>query len=127
MEEAVRTNIYRRTDDKPMTISQHDDDKPMLNQKTDDKPTTILQYADDKPTINQKTDDKPTIKRDAKSLILAYFDTHEECTLKELSEMLGLKTTQTKHYLHDLVETGRIIAKGANKNRTYSLVTEENE
>ena len=117
MEEAVRTNIYRRTDDKPMTISQHDDDKPMLNQKTDDKPTTILQYADD----------KPTIKKDAKSLILAYFDTREECTLKELSEMLGLKTTQTKHYLHDLVEAGKIIAKGANKNRTYSSVTEENE
>ncbi|MBO4639580.1 MAG: hypothetical protein J5710_07485 [Treponema sp.] len=85
------------------------------------EPTTILQYADDKPTTNQKADDKPTIKKDAKSLILAYFDTHEECTLKELSEMLGLKTTQTKHYLHDLVEAGRIIAKGANRNRTYIL------
>ena len=192
MEEAVRTNIYRRTDDKSTTILQHADDKPTTNQKADDKPTikkdakslilayfdtheectlkelsemlglkttqtkhylydlveagkiiakganrnrtyilnkptTILQYAADKLTKNQKTDDKPTIKKDAKSLILAYFDTHEECTLKELSDMLGLKTTQTKHYLHDLVEAGKIFAKGANKNRTYSLVTEENE
>ncbi len=99
MEIAIRTNIYRKTDDKPTT-------KP----KTDDKPTT-------KP----ETDDKPTTKRNAKSLILEYLENHEECALKELSEMLGLKATQTKFYLYDLVESGKIIAKGANRNRTYIL------
>lgn len=99
MEIAIRTNIYRKTDD-----------KPMINQKTDDKPT-----------ISQKTDDKPTTKRNAKSLVLEYLENHEECALKEISEMLGLKATQTKFYLYDLVESGKIIAKGANRNRTYIL------
>ncbi|MCR5622158.1 MAG: hypothetical protein K6G18_09905 [Treponema sp.] len=50
---------------------------------------------------------------------------HEECSLKELSEMLGLKATQTKFYLHELMEFGKIIAKGANRNRTYILNTTE--
>ena len=99
MEVAVRINIYRKTDDKP----------------------TIKQNTDDKPTIKQNTDDKPTINKDAKTLILEYLLKHEECTLKELSEMLGLKATQTKFYLHDLVESSKIIAKGANRNRTYIL------
>jgi predicted ArsR family transcriptional regulator len=69
----------------------------------------------------RKTDDKPTIKKDSKTLILEYLLKHKECALSELSEMLGLKATQTKFYLHDLVESGKIIAKGANRNRTYIL------
>ena len=103
MEVAIRTNIYRKTDD-----------KPTINYQTDD-------ISGDKPTLNQLTDDKPTIKKNAKSLIIDYLKEHNECTLKELSDMLGLRATQTKYYLYDLVESGKIIAKGANKNRTYIL------
>ena len=99
MEIAVRTNIYRKTDEKP----------------------TIKPRTDEKPTIKPESDDKPTTRKNAKSLILEYLENHEECALKELSEMLGLKATQTKFYLYDLVESGKIVAKGANRNRTYIL------
>jgi fido (protein-threonine AMPylation protein) len=67
--------------------------------------------ADDKPTI---TDDKPTI-------ILAYLKEKGPCRTAELSSLLGLKPTQTKAYLYQLLQEGKIVAHGANRNRTYSL------
>ena len=69
------------------------------------------QTADDKPTI---TDDKPTI-------ILGYLKEKGSCKTAELSAILGLKPTQTKAYLYQLLQEGKIVAHGANKNRTYSL------
>ena len=60
------------------------------------------------------TDDKPTI-------ILAYLKEKGQCKTSELSELLGLKPTQTKAYLYKLLQEGKIVAHGANKNRTYSL------
>ena len=76
-------------------------------EETGVKPTT----TDDKPTI---TDDKPTI-------ILAYMKEKGHCKTAELSALLGLKPTQTKAYLYKLLQEGKIVAHGANKNRTYSL------
>ena len=74
--------------------------------------------TDDKPTINDTkltiTDDKPTI-------ILAYLKENGSCKTAELSALLGLKPTQTKAYLYQLLQEGKIVAHGANKNRTYSL------
>ena len=67
--------------------------------------------ADDKPTI---TDDKPTI-------ILAYLKENGSCKTAELSSLLGLKPTQTKAYHYQLLQEGKIVAHGANRNRTYSL------
>ena len=67
--------------------------------------------ADDKPTI---TDDKPTI-------ILAYLKEKGSCRTAELSTLLGLKPTQTKAYLYQLLQEGKIVAHGANRNRTYTL------
>ena len=67
--------------------------------------------ADDKLT---PTDDKPTI-------ILAYLKEKGQCKTSELSELLGLKPTQTKAYLCKLLQEGKIVSHGANKNRTYSL------
>jgi len=61
-----------------------------------------------------KTDDKPTI-------ILAYLKEKGSCRTAELSALLGLKPTQTKAYLYQLLQEGKIVAHGANKNRTYSL------
>lgn len=75
--------------------------------KTDDKLTT----TDDK---SVKADDKPTI-------ILGYLKEKGSCRTAELSALLGLKPTQTKAYLYRLLQEGRIMAHGANKNRTYSL------
>ena len=73
---------------------------------TDDKPTT----TDDN---HAPTDDKPTI-------ILAYLREKGSCKTTELSALLGLKPTQTKAYLYRLLQAGKIVAHGANKNRTYS-------
>ena len=67
--------------------------------------------ADDKPTI---TDDKPTI-------ILAYLKEKGPCRTAELSSLLGLKPTQTKAYRYQLLQEGKIVAHGANRNRTYTL------
>ena len=50
------------------------------------------------------TDDKLTVTDDKPTIILAY-----------------LKPTQTKTYLYKLLQEGKIVAHGANKNRTYSL------
>ncbi len=60
------------------------------------------------------TDDKPTI-------IQAYLKEKGSCRTAELSALLGLKPTQTKAYLYQLLQEGKIVAHGANKNRTYSL------
>ena len=82
-------------------------DAPDGWKSTDDKLTT----TDDK---SVKSDDKPTI-------ILAYLKEKGSCRTAELSALLGLKPTQTKAYLYHLLEEGKIVAHGANKNRTYSL------
>ena len=61
-----------------------------------------------------KADDKPTSIR-------AFLKQNGPCRRKEISAMLGLKPTQTKAYLYKLLEQGKIVAHGANRNRTYSL------
>ena len=71
----------------------------------------ILTKTDDN---HMATDDKPTI-------ILAYLKEKGRCRTAELSALLGLKPTQTKTYLYQLLQEGKIVAHGANKNRTYSL------
>ena len=76
-------------------------------QDSDDK-----QVATDDKYIT--TDDKPTI-------ILAYLKEKGSCKTAELSAILGLKPTQTKAYLYQLLQEGKIMAHGANKNRMYSL------
>ncbi len=79
---------------------------------------TEFQQADN----NQKaTDDKPTITDDKMTRILAFLKHNGPCRRKEISDMLGLKPTQTKAYLYKLLEQGKIAAHGANRNRTYSL------
>lgn len=78
---------------------------------TDDK----IALTDDKPTINlESTDDKSI-------LILNFIRERGECKTSEITNYLKLKPTQTKYYLYKLVEEGKIIAKGANRNRTYVL------
>ncbi len=46
---------------------------------------------------------------------------HPNAKTQEISFEIGLKQSRTKVYLAELVEDGKIIADGANKNRTYSL------
>ena len=83
------------------------------NSQADDpiKDASIKFATDDK---SVKTDDKPTI-------ILAHLKEKGSCRTAELSALLGLKPTQTKAYLYKLLQEGKIVAHGANKNRTYSI------
>ena len=71
--------------------------------------------------ITQGTDDIPTITDDKPTIILTYLKEKGCCKTAELSAILGLKPTQTKAYLYQLLQEGKIVAHGANKNRTYSL------
>ena len=56
-------------------------------------------------------------------MIVEYLAEHEEARSQEISAYIGLKISRTKIYLADLVEEGKIVSNGANKNRTYSLKT----
>ena len=47
--------------------------------------------------------------------------THPNATAKELCRMLGVGITRLKQLLIPMVNSGLIMTKGANKNRTYSL------
>lgn len=40
-----------------------------------------------------------------------------------VSALLGLKSSKTKAYIYQLLDQGKIIAHGANRNRTYTLAT----
>ena len=67
-----------------------------------------------------KSGDKTAIK--FKNRILEYLKDNKEARSQELSLYIGLKISRTKVYLSELVEEGKIVANGANKNRTYSLI-----
>ena len=67
------------------------------------------------------TDDKSSITDDKPTTILSYLKEKGSCKTSKLSAILGLKPTQTKAYLYKLLKEGKIVAHGANKNRTYSL------
>ena len=52
--------------------------------------------------------------------VLTYVRQNPGCRTSKIAEKIGLGLTQTKTYLHQLVEDGFIESKGANRNRTYS-------
>ena len=105
----LRVNFYRPSYTKS-------GDKTAINSENGDK-------NGDKVAINAKKGDKTAIK--FKELILNYLRNNKEARSQELSLYIGLKISRTKVYLSELVEEGKIVANGANKNRTYSLVKEK--
>ena len=54
-------------------------------------------------------------------MIVEYLAEHEEARSQEITDVIGLKISRTKDYITELVEEGKIVSNGANKNRTYSL------
>ncbi len=72
-----------------------------------------------KTAINAKRGDKKSDKFRIK--ILEYLKEHPNAKTQEISFEIGLKQSRTKVYLAELVEDGKIVANGANRNRTYSL------
>ena len=80
-----------------------------------------------KSAINQKIGNKSAINY--KDKILEYLSKHSEARSQDIALFIGLKQSRTKDYLSELVEDGKIVANGANRNRTYSLkwVKQEHE
>ena len=68
------------------------------------------------------TDDKKAQTDDKLNAILEFIAEKGECKTIEIAAFLGLKPTQTKSYIYRLISDGKILAKGNNRNRTYSLV-----
>ncbi len=48
---------------------------------------------------------------------------HEYCSakIKELCELLGVKSTRVKELIYELIDEDVLVANGGNRNRTYSL------
>ena len=83
------------------------------------KKTAINSKIGDKSAINQSVGDKSAINY--KDKILEYLSKHSKARSQDIALFIGLKQSRTKDYLSELVEDGKIVANGANRNRTYSL------
>ena len=95
-----------------MAINLKSGDKTAINPENGDK------YGE-KVAINSKIGDKSAIN--FKEKIVEYLAEHEEARSREIADVIGLKISRTKDYITELVEEGKIVSNGANKNRTYSL------
>lgn len=80
------------------------------NTNTGDKNNEI----GDKSAINPEIGDK-------KQQILAFISSHGEVKADDVAKHIGLGASRTRDYLKQLVEEGKLLAMGANKNRTYKL------
>jgi predicted transcriptional regulator len=60
-----------------------------------------------------------------KNRICEYLSSGLESRTQDIALFIELKVSRTKDYLAELVEEGKIISNGANKNRTYSLKKEK--
>ena len=111
-----RVNFYRHNNYEKVAINSKSGDKTAINPENGDK-------IGEKVAINVKNGDKSGDKKSTKfkKMIVDYLDEHEEARSQEVSAYIGLKISRTKIYLADLVEEGKIVSIGANRNRTYSL------
>ena len=73
----------------------------------------------EKMAIKSEIGDKTAINY--KDKILEYLSNHSVARSQDIALFIGLKQSRTKDYLSELVEDGKIVANGANRNRTYSL------
>ena len=95
--------------------------RPSYN-KIGDK-SAINPKIGDKSAINPKIGDKSAINY--KEMIVDYLSNQPEARSQDIALFIGLKVSRTKDYLAELVEDGKILANGSNKNRTYSLKKED--
>ncbi|MBR1616045.1 MAG: winged helix-turn-helix transcriptional regulator, partial [Treponema sp.] len=108
----LRVNFYRPSYKNNGDKSDDKAQKTAINQSVGDK-------NGDKSAINQNVGDKSAINYKGK--ILEYLSNHSEARSQDIALFIGLKQSRTKDYLSELVENGKIVANGANRNRTYSL------
>ena len=90
----------------------------------------FVEKSSDKVAINDKSSDKVAInnesgdKMTSKELILNYVATFGSIDSSKAMNLTGLSAPGVRKIFSQLVEEGKIVANGANKNRTYSLVKE---
>jgi len=87
----------------------------------------ISSYKSETSAINADIGDKIGDKSEKSAInykdkILEYLKENLEARSQDIASYIGLKQSRTKDYLSELVEEGKIVANGANKNRTYSLI-----
>ena len=70
--------------------------------------------------IGDKTEENIAVEQKF-SAIIEYMQNHSSVTVSEIAAVLSIKASRTRDYLRLLVERGVLVAKGANKNRTYVL------
>ncbi len=70
----------------------------------------------DKTAIKHKNGDKTAAIFDK---ILDFVSINEPAKTRDIADFVGLKPSRTKVYLSQLVQTGRIVAVGFNKSRSY--------
>jgi len=102
-----------------MAINLKSGDKTAINPENGDKYGEKVAINGDKSAIKSKIGDKSAIN--FKKMIVEYLAEHEEARSQEIADVIGLKISRTKDYITELVEEGKIVSNGANKNRTYSL------
>ena len=80
------------------------------------------QNIGDKSAINSDVGDNSNESAiNYKEKICAYLSSLPEARTQDIALFIGLKQSRTKDYLAELVEEKKIIANGANRNRTYSI------
>lgn len=77
----------------------------------------VIENAD-KPLINQGTADKIV---DKASEILDFINAFGIIKTADISKRFGFSMTQSRFYLQQLTEAGKIEPQGENKNRTYRI------
>lgn len=119
--------LSARSGEAPRTIltlpfDGHEQDVDAMLELYDDPDELILGEAGDKngdkTAINSDTGDK---NGDKKDLILAFIADNPNSRAGVIADHIGLKASRTRDYLTELVKEGKLVAVGANKNRTYSI------
>lgn len=86
--------------------------------RSGDKSAIISSLGDKSAVISDSGDKSATTYKEK---ILNYLSARPEARSQDISLFIGLKVSRTKDYLAELAEEGKIVANGANRNRTYSL------
>jgi len=92
-------------------------DKSAINEISSDKASDNGEFQ----AINELSSDKMNQKQDdVEKKLLEIFEDTKEHSISELAEIVNLSPARTRAIVSNLVQKGKIVANGANKNRTYS-------
>ena len=78
-----------------------------------------IKSGDNLKKVAIKSGDK--ISESQSTVILEYLKENELITTEKVTELLDVKSARARRILSSLVEKGKLIAEGANKNRVYKL------